>query len=178
VYHSANKSMATDYVIRDLSNGLLITARRRAIPSKFLFAAAIPCALALIVLLYSIHGPLLAVGIFLVATFGILLRLSAASALLLVTRNDFERRGPFGSHHSVSSADIRFLEYRPAPGGFGGRSGGLYGRLKFRSVCLLPLLDEFQTQEVIETIANRFPDMASQWSAPQQSGKEQKATFR
>jgi hypothetical protein len=91
------QAMTADNVIRDLSNGLLITARRRAIPPKILFSAAIPFALALFVLLYSMNGPLFAVGIFSAAAFGIFLRFSAASAQLLIARNDCERSGPFGT---------------------------------------------------------------------------------
>jgi hypothetical protein len=38
--------------------------------------------------------------------------------------------------------------------------------MRFRTVCVLPLLDENQIIEVIEQIKKRFPDMAKQWSEP------------
>ncbi|HET6180245.1 MAG TPA: hypothetical protein VFE61_25210 [Candidatus Sulfotelmatobacter sp.] len=37
--------------------------------------------------------------------------------------------------------------------------GGLYAGLKLGSTCILPYLDEKQTQAVIEAIYERFPDM-------------------
>ena len=56
--------------------------------------------------------------------------------------------------------DPRLLEYRAERAGPDAyEPGGLYAGLKLGSACILPYLDEKQTQTVIEAIYKRFPDM-------------------
>jgi hypothetical protein len=87
---------------------------------------------------------------------------------LLVTNLEFVTRGHFaenlGSQPSVSSADIRWLEYREDKSGPDASiPGGLYAVLKKTGICILPDLNEQQTSEVIGKIEDKFPQFKEQW---------------
>jgi hypothetical protein len=136
-----------------------------------LFGAAITGAAALLTLSHIVPGSILAVVVVLAILLGLSEGFGQASAELRVTALEFQSRGKLGADSQpspVCSADIRGLEYQPDYSGpdTGYRPGGLYAKLRFRTVCVLPLLDESQTIEVIERIKKRFPDMAKQWVEP------------
>ena len=168
--------MPAVYDIRDLQDGLLIRARRRRAWTRSLFVAFVTGLAALLTLSHFLTGSILVVVVLLAVLLGLSEGFGQSKADLRVTKLEFQTRGNLGtgsrpfsqSFRSVCSADIRWLEYQPKAVGpdVGYRPGGLYAKLRLRTVCLLPLLDEKQTIEVIDHIARRFPDMAKQWSAP------------
>jgi hypothetical protein len=163
--------MAATYEVQHLRDGLLIKVRRQRPWTRSLFAAAVTGSVALLTLFHFVAGPILALVVFLAVLLGILEGVSQARAELRVTALEFQTRGKVGLHSSVStvcSANIRWLEYRPDSSDLdiGYRPGGLHAKLRFATVCVLPLLDEKQTLEIIESIAKRFPEMAKQWSEP------------
>jgi hypothetical protein len=164
--------MAAVYEIRDSQDSLLIRAKRKRLWTRSLFGAAITGLAALLTLSHIIAGSILAVVVLLAVLLGLSEGFGQARAELRVTRLEFQTRGNLGTDslpvHTVCSADIRWLEYQPESGGpdVGYRPGGLFAKVRFGTVCVLPLLDEQQTIEVIELITKRFPDMAKQWSAP------------
>jgi hypothetical protein len=109
----------------------------------------------------------LLVAAFLAALLVFLLAMRATKVELRVTRLEFTSRGPvagdFGSIRNAYSADIQWLEYQEAePGGDSGKPGGLYAVLGRRSVCLLPDVDAWQTNQLIDRIEAKFPDLYEQ----------------
>ena len=90
---------------------------------------------------------------------------------LQVSNLELQTRGYFGgnfrSKRSVSSADVRWLEYREQAGGgdVPNEPGGLYAVLKSGDACVLPYVNEQQVGEIIDAISKRFPDFAKQWHA-------------
>lgn len=85
------------------------------------------------------------------------------SVSLKITILEVRAVGNFGDYQpclQVSLADIQRLEYRPeiSEDSEGlGQLSGLYADLDYKSVCLLPHLDEAQTNLAIETIYRHFP---------------------
>lgn len=164
--------MDADYEIRDFQDSLLIRVRRRRAWTRSLFGGVITGLAALLTLSHIISGSIFAVVVFLAVLLGLSEGFSQANAELRVTGLEFQTHGNLGTDslqvHTVPSADIRWLEYQPEYGGPDGgyRPGGLYAKLRVRTVCVLPMLDEDQTTDVIERIATRFPDLAKHWAAP------------
>jgi len=163
---------AADYEIREFPDSLLVRVKRRRARTRSLFGAVITGLVALLTLSHIVSGSILAVVVFLAVLLGLSEGFSQASAALRVTALEFQTRGNLRTNsravHEVCSADIRWLEYHPDYSNpeTGYCPGGLYAKLRFRTVCVLPLLDENQTITVIERIKKRFPDMAKQWSEP------------
>lgn len=94
------------------------------------------------------------------------LAIRTARAELRVTRIAFKSRGPFagelGYSRNVTSGDIQWLEYQKEESGGEGRAGGLYAVVGRRSICLLPDLDRQQTDQLIDRIEAKFPDLYEQ----------------
>jgi hypothetical protein len=77
-----------------------------------------------------------------------------------------ERLWMFGPTRSVARADICYLEYRNEKHREGLAQQGLFAKVKFGNVCLLPYLDEKQTASAIQALYRRFPDMPLMRSDP------------
>jgi len=119
------------------------------------------CAVAIVAYHYA-AAPILLVVVILGGIFGYFgvirqrsMQLRASTLEFQTTTGDF-----FRSRTSVPRADIESLEYREEKGGPDHyEPSGLYAELRAGSKCLLPYLNERQTQTVIEAIYRRFPDM-------------------
>ena len=164
-------SMTADYEIRELPDSLLVRTKRRRAWRRSLVGAAITGLAVLLTLAHILPGSILTVVVFLAVLLGLSEGFGQAAAELRVTPLEFQSRGNLGAASQptpVCSADIHWLEYQPDCSGpdTGYRPGGLYAKLRFRTVCVLPLLDENQTIEVIGRIKKRFPEMARGWSEP------------
>ena len=108
-----------------------------------------------------------AIGVFFIVK-DVLCSLKGADVELLVTNLDFKSAGhaPEGYSPSIiSRADINRLEFRKASGGVDGpdlpqghyvehRGDGLWNP----GTCVLPQIDQTQTEEVINAIYSRFPE--------------------
>ena len=94
-------------------------------------------------------------------------------ATMTMTKFEAKVTGDFGaSYHFdryVPLATIERFEFREEQGG-GGNGGyqpsGLYAELRYRATCILPFLNEAQTERAIEAIYARFPEIPLQ---PQES---------
>jgi hypothetical protein len=95
--------------------------------------------------------------------------LRGADIQLRITNLDFISTGhaPNYGGCSIPRADIYSLEFRKATGGGdeAARPSGLYvehhGTLRNSTKCVLPHIDEAQTEQVIEAIYLRFPDTST-----------------
>jgi len=104
--------------------------------------------------------------------------LRGTSVELVITNSGFISSGhsPGGYYRcSVARADVRNLEYRKAAGGgdIPESPAGLFVETHDASwlspgMCVLPHLNEEQTNQVIEAVLRRFPDLPS--GAPEPSG--------
>lgn len=82
-------------------------------------------------------------------------QLSATNLEFQTTTGGFYR-----SRTAIPRANIESLEYREESGGPDHyEPAGLYAGLRAGARCVLPYLDQRQTQTVIEAIYRRFPDM-------------------
>lgn len=80
--------------------------------------------------------------------------------LELITKGYFG--GEYRSVRQVSAADIHWLEYQEEQvGPEADRPGGMYAKLKWSRHCVLPYLDEAQTNELIERIYAKYPSLTS-----------------
>ncbi len=97
---------------------------------------------------------------------------------LRVTRREFAARGKVGDNpgnsRSVPTSDVQWLEYQEDTTGpeTAHHPDGLYAILKYRSVCLLPDVDEQQTAAVIERIKDKYPDLGTRWSGHSSFGRD------
>jgi hypothetical protein len=94
-------------------------------------------------------------------------RLRGTDVELLITNLDFisTGRAPAGyKSSSIPRADIYNLKFGEAMSGDHEQPSGLYvehhGILRNPTTCVLPHIDEAQTEQVIEAIYRRFPDTA------------------
>ncbi|HEY6969175.1 MAG TPA: hypothetical protein VJA94_08225 [Candidatus Angelobacter sp.] len=88
---------------------------------------------------------------------------------LKVTNLEFQTYGGFGNEfrnvRAMPSADILWLEHQDSSGGGDApdHPEGLYAVLRCGSSCVLPYVDPGQANQVIDSIEERFPDMAKRW---------------
>ena len=93
------------------------------------------------------------------AIFGLLIHWRIRTIELRVTDREFNtnhHRSLFGFCTSLSVSTVQSLEFREE-GLY--RLRGLYARLKDGEKCLLPDLDEQETQLAIKSIRDRYPEM-------------------
>ncbi len=156
----------TELTVVDLGKELVIDTTRKPSRPEALLSAVVTCGFVAI-LAYRFLGlvPLIMVAVLA----GLLVFLQAARTSkveLRVTRLELKSRGPipgeFGSTRSVCSADIQWLEYRNEEPGENGRPSGPYAVIGRRSTCLLPDLDAQQTNQLIDRIEARFPELHEQ----------------
>ena len=128
------------------------------------FAGGISAAAVGLVAYHYVSFPIVAIVALLGGAFGYLEIMWQKTVELRATNLEFQTtgyfRGSYRSKRAVPRANIRLLKYRAESGGLDAyEPGGLYAGLKLGSACILPYLDEKQTQTVIEAIYKRFPDM-------------------
>lgn len=167
----------TELNVIDLDEALLVTAaRKRSTAEGLLSATAVGVATAIVAAFFV--GKLLLVALALATgSAAFLWAVRTDRHELRITREKFVSCGRvgdnFGSIRTVDATDIRWLEHQEDTSGpeTSHHPGGLYAVLELRSVCLLPELDEQQTNLIIERIKDRFPDFRGRWSGHSPFGR-------
>lgn len=163
--------------IREYRDGLLIKARQRHSLAQGIFSATIAAAFVVLVVKRFVSLPVLILVVVLAAGFGFAQVLREKEAELNVTNLEFRTSGYFGGDYrarrSLSSADVRWLEYQEDRGGIESsyHPAGLYAVLRVGEACMLPHVNEQQAGEIIEAIAKRFPDFSKRWHSESPFGE-------
>lgn len=154
--------MATQFALRETPSGLVVKSK---MPHAHLHALLSGCiaasAVALVAYRYA-RVPIVIMVALLGGIFGYIEIIRQRTVQLSATNLEFQTiTGNFyRSRTAIARANIESLEYREQLGGADHyQSAGLYAESRAGSKCILPYLDERQTQTVIEAIYKRFPDM-------------------
>ena len=163
--------MSTAYEILDFDQELeVLVVRKETLLRRALSGPVLATLSALFVgYYYSPRAWLPGVGLLGLAA-GSLAMFRGKKASLKATSLEFHSRGRFRgeprSERVVCTADIRWLEYQSENEGgsdFIHNPGGLYAAISRGTVCLLPYVDEKQTQEIIIALEKKFPALSEQW---------------
>jgi hypothetical protein len=169
--------VAATLKIRELPKGLSLRVTEPKHLGRILLSVAVAVTAALFFFHKSSSMPLdvFVGGVFVFAIVRYLIsEFRGTDVELVVTNLDFKTTGhaPDGYRQgTISRADIYNLEYRKSSGG--GEDNPLPSGLYIESSdsvwhsgsCVLPSLDEAQTQQAIDAILNRFPDTCTLPSA-------------
>lgn len=157
--------MAATYEISENDKGLLITSTR----SKRSFNAILSIAVAIAFYWFTRHqsGSIwLGLIALLVIVEAIVEMTRGSTVQLRVTNLEFNAKGYFGGGYRpdrmIPRADVIRMEYQEERAGGKGskyQPAGLYVKRKWSTSCVLPGLNESQTNAVIDAIYKRFPDM-------------------
>jgi hypothetical protein len=154
--------MASQFELREIPVGLVVKSKMQHAHLHALFSGCVAAsAIALVVHRYA-PAPIVVVVALLGGCFGYLGVIRQRTVQLRATNLEFQTTtGDFyKSDTAVPRANIESLEYREEKGGPDHyEPAGLYAELRNGSKCILPYLDEQQTQAVIEAIYKRFPDL-------------------
>jgi hypothetical protein len=165
--------MATQFELRATPNGLVVKSKMPQARLRALISGCVSASVVALVAYRFVRAPIVIVVSVLGGIFGYMeiirqrtVRLSATNLEFQTITGDFYR-----SRTAIPRANIEALEYREERGGpEHSEPAGLYAELRAGSKCILPYLDERQTQAVIEAIYKRFPDMPI-------AGRDAKSSF-
>jgi hypothetical protein len=148
--------------IEEHPDGLVIRTVRKGSVLYALLAAAVAGALVFLIGLIYFHRPALLVLTVLAATWGSSRWWRTVRVELRITQFEMLVTGHLRSvpdlNPRIPMANIRRLEYRAGQGKVGPEQfGGLYAVQRWKADCVLPRLDEKQTQQAIDAIYRRFP---------------------
>lgn len=154
--------MATQFELRATPSGLVVKTRMQHAHLHALLSGCVAASAVALVAYRYVRAPIVIVVAVLGGIFGYIeiirqrtVQLSATNLEFQTTTGDFYR-----SRTAIPRANIEALEYREERGGPDRyEPSGLYAESRAGSKCILPYLDEHQTQTVIEAIYKRFPDM-------------------
>ena len=164
--------MATQFELRETPSGLVVKSKLQHAHLYALLSGCVAASAVALVAYRYVPAPIVIVVAALGGIFGYIeiirqrtVQLSAMNLEFQTTTGDFHR-----SRTAIPRANIESLEYREEKGGPDHHEpAGLYAELRAGSKCILPYLDERQTQTVIEAIYRRFPDMPIGGSDPKSS---------
>lgn len=154
--------MATQFELRETPSGLVVKSKMQNAHLHALLSGCVATSVVALVAYRFVRPPIVIVVAALGGIFGYIeiirqrrVQLSATNLEFQTTAGDFYR-----SRTAIPRANIESLEYREERGGPDHyEPAGLYAELRAGSKCILPYLDERQTQTVIEAIYRHFPDM-------------------
>lgn len=169
--------MLKELKIEDDQDVLFITARQNSSLATAMVGAL--TAGAFVVIVFHAAFGIAILGLFAAVAGGLTFLVGIRRKVneLRVTKLGFNARGTFGDSfrtvRTVSSADVRWLEYQEDTTGpeTSHHPGGLYAVLRFHSVCILPDIDRGQTNEVIGRITDKFPTFKEQWNGQSAFGR-------
>lgn len=161
----------TNIDIREYSDELLICAVRARSLGECLTSALVTTGAVALMCSFVIGRTAAAVIAIPIALLSFVSMRRRRKFTLRVSRQVFSAVGKVGDNlgdsRSVRAADVKWLEYQEDTTGpeTGNHPGGLYAVLKYRSVCLLPDVDEQQTHNLIEKIQDKYPELGRQWAS-------------
>lgn len=153
----------------DLDEALLVRAKAKASVFEALLSALAAGGCVGLLASQFVARPAIVMLTLVGTSVAYLLALRVKSFELRVTRSEFVSCGrigdDFGTMRTVHASDIRWLEFQEDNSGpdTSHHPIGLYAVLQFRSICLLPHVDEQQTNLLIDRIGERFPDFRERW---------------
>jgi len=158
--------MPATFQVEETPKQLLIRVKRQ----RAFAAALVEAAATALFIAFLVHrvAPMAVVitSALLGAIFAIMWFTRENNVELRITNLGFIAKGSFGGEYrsvrKVSAADIHWLEYQEEQAGpEADRPGGMYAKVKYGSQCVLPYLDESQTNELIERIYAKYPSLKS-----------------
>lgn len=163
--------MPTTYELQELESELFIrVVRKQTVGRRLLSGPILGVLSALFVGYYFFPRPWLSAFLLLGLLIGSLALLEEKKASLGATKLEFRCRGRFRGEprfeRVICAPEIKWLEYQQESEGgsdFAYNPGGLYAEVSDGSSCLLPYVDEKQSQEIIAKIEIKFPQLAEQW---------------
>jgi hypothetical protein len=169
--------MTASLEIEEIPYGLLIRSVRRGSVVYALLSAALAALIVFLLGRMYFHRPALIVLTVVAAIWGSARWWRAVKVELKVTDYEIQVIGHFRSgsnlNRHIPLSLIRRLEYRPDRAeGKSGLPGGLYVQQRWQADCVLPHLDEAQTQKAIDAIYRRFPTIPNLPNLPDQKARE------
>jgi hypothetical protein len=161
--------MGTELTVTDTGTALEVIATVRTSALRRMVASSVA---GLAVFVFTFQSMLLTYTVFCSAAAAIVSWILATRKKvyrLTMDPSQFLSSGSIGDSFSrqrkLNPEEVRWLEYQEDSSGpeTAEHPKGLYAVLQFKSVCLLPEIEEDAAHQLIDTIGERFPQLQSRW---------------